>query len=58
MCGMWFDVCVPVGSNLCRRNFLLGIAHLVVRPLFRYRGCTGRGCSNETMIMKEADVWP
>ena len=47
-----------MGSNPCRKNFLLGIAHLVVGPPFRYRGCIGRRRSDEAVIMKEADVWP
>ena len=40
------------------RIFLLGIAHPVMGPPFRYRGCTGRRRSDEVVNMKEADVWP
>ena len=47
-----------MGSNSYRKNFLLGIAHPVVGPPFRYKGCIGRRGSNEAMIMEEADVWP
>ena len=39
------------GSSPCRRIFLLGIAHLVVGPPFRYRGVQEttlrRGCDYE-----------
>ena len=45
-----------MGSNPYRRIFLLGIAHPVVGPPFRYRGCTGRWRFDKTAIMKEADV--
>ena len=38
--------------------FLLGIAHPVVRPPFRYRECTGRRSSDKAVIAKEADMWP
>ena len=46
------------GERPYRRNFLLGIAHPVVEPPFRYRGCIGRRRSDEVVIMKEANVWP
>ena len=36
-------------SSTCRRIFLLGIAHPVVGPPFRYKGCTGRRHSDETL---------
>ena len=39
------------------RNFLLGIAHPVVGPPFKYRGCAGRWRYDEAVIMKEADMW-
>ena len=32
-------MCILGGSSPCRRIFLLGIAHPVVGPPFRYRGC-------------------
>ena len=61
--GMWYDVCVSLHVHLggeypCRRISLLSIAHLVVRPPFRYREGIGRQRSDEVVIMKEADVWP
>ena len=40
------------------RIFLLGIAHPVVGPPFRYRGCTGGRRSDEAAIMKKVDMWP
>ena len=40
------------------RISLLGIAHPVVGPPLRYRECTGRRLSDETVIAKEADKWP
>ena len=46
------------GSSPCKKVFQLGIAHPVVGPPFRNKGCTGRRCSDEAVIMKEADVWP
>ena len=36
----------------------MGIAHSVVGPHFRYRGCTGRRRSDEAVIMKKVDMWP
>ena len=39
------------------RNFLLGIAHPVVGPPFRYREFLGRRCSNKAVIAKEVDMW-
>ena len=60
--GLMFYVrhfmCIYVGSSPCRRIFLLGIAHFVVGPPFRYRGCTERQCSDEVVIVKKADMWP
>ena len=47
-----------LGGEYCRRIFLLGIAHPVVRPHFKYKGCIGRRRSDETVIMKKTDVWP
>ena len=47
-----------VGSSPCRRIFLIGIAHPIVGPPFRYRGCTGRRRFDEAVIMKKANVWP
>ena len=47
-----------MGSSPCRRISLLGFAHPVVVPLFRYKECTGRRRSDEAVIMKEVDVWP
>ena len=47
-----------VGSSPYRRIFLLDIAHPVMGPPFRYRGCTRRRRSDEAVIMKKADVWP
>ena len=41
-----------------KRYSLLGIAHPVVRPPFKYRECTERRRSDDAMIMKEADMWP
>ena len=51
-------MCIKVGSSPCMRISLLGVAHPVVGPPFRYKECTGRRCSDEAVIMKEADVWP
>ena len=57
-----FDVlhsmCIKAGSSPYRRFFLLGIAHLVVGPPFRYRACTGRRRSDETVIMEKVNMWP
>ena len=47
-----------MGSSPCRRISLLGIAHPVVGPPFRYMECTGKRRSDEVVIMMEADVWP
>ena len=46
------------GVALVGKNFLLAIAHPVVAPPFKYRGCTGRRRSDEAVIIKKADVWP
>ena len=46
------------GVAFVGKKFLQGIAHPVVGPPFRYRGCTGRRRSDKAVIMKEADVWP
>ena len=51
-------MCTYVGSSPCRNYSLLGIAHPVVEPPFRYRECTGRQRSDKAVIIKEADVWP
>ena len=40
------------------RISLLGIAHPVVGPPFRYKECTRRSRSDEAVIAKEADMWP
>ena len=53
-----YCMCIEAESSHCTKNFLLGIAHPVVGPPFRYRGCIGRQDSDEAVIMKEADVWP
>ena len=45
-------------NSHCMRIFLLGIAHLVVGPSFRYRGCIGRRLSDEAVIVKKIDMWP
>ena len=34
---------------------LLGFAHPIVGPPFKYRECTR---SDEAVIVKEADMWP
>ena len=49
---------IEVGSSHCRRIVLQGSAHPVVGPSFRYKGLTGRRCSDEAMIVKKADMWP
>ena len=51
-------MCIYAGSSPYRKIFLLGIVHPVVRPPFRYKGCTRRRRYDEVVIMKEADVWP
>ena len=51
MCGV--ELHVHLGGDS-----LLGIAHPVVGPPFKYKECTGRRHSDEVVIMKEADVWP
>ena len=40
------------------RIFLLDIAYPVVRPPFKYKGCTGRRRSDEAVIMKKVNMWP
>ena len=45
-----------MGSSPCRRISLLGIAHPIVGPLFRYRECIERRRSDEAVIIKEVDV--
>ena len=47
-----------MGSSPCRRIFLLGIAHPVMGPPFKYEECTGKQRSDEAVIAKEADMWP
>ena len=51
-------MCIEVGSSPYKRISLLGIAHLVMGPPFRYMKCIERQRSNEVVIMKEADVLP
>ena len=45
------------GSSPCRSYSLLGIAHLVVGPPFKYMECAGRRHSLEAVILKEARMW-
>ena len=45
-----------VGSSPYKKFFPMSIAHPVVGPLFRDRGCTERRRSDEAVIMREADV--
>ena len=46
-----------MGSNPCRRLSLLGFAHPVVGPPFRYRECVEIWRSLEVDIKKEAGLW-
>ena len=41
-------------SSPYRKNFLLGIAHPVVGPPFRYKECTGKWHFDEAVITKVA----
>ena len=59
--GLMFYVrhfmCISARNSHCRRIFLLGIAHPVMGPPFKYMGCTGRRFSDEIVIVKKADKW-
>ena len=43
-----------MGNSPCRRYSLLGIAHPIVGPPFRFRECIGRRIYNEVVIEKKA----
>ena len=47
-----------MGSKPCRRLSLVGIAHPIAEPLFRYKEFIGRRRSDEVVIVKKADMWP
>ena len=46
-----------MGSSPCRNYSLLGIAHLVVGPHFRYMTGTGGRHSIEVSIVKKVGLW-
>ena len=59
VCSMYVIACAfYMGSSPCRKTSLLGIAHPVVGPPFRYRVYLRRRRSDEAVIVKEADMWP
>ena len=57
-CVVCHCMCISMGSSPCRNYSLLGFAHPVVGPPFRYKEYTGRRRSDEAVIVKEADMWP
>ena len=50
-------MCNEVGSSLCRNYSLLGVAHPLWDPHFRYRECTGGRRSLDAVIVKKVRLW-
>ena len=46
-----------MGGSPCRNYSLLGIAHPIMGPPFRYRECAGRRRSLEADIEKKVGLW-
>ena len=57
-CVKWHCMCILVGSSPGTKYSLLGIAHPVVGPPFRYTVDIGEWLSDKVVIMKKADIWP
>ena len=47
-----------MGSSLCRRYSLLGVAHTLSEKYFKCRIDIGGRRSSEAVIGKKADMWP
>ena len=51
-------MCIQAGGSPCRKNFLLGIAHPLVGPPFKYERYKRKRRSFEAVSTKKAELWP